>query len=59
MEADTLAKEASADQPMNEFTPSYNDLEVVEDKKMDYSCGWLVYTACRRNRSRVAIPKGR
>ena len=33
MEADTLAKEASADQPMNEFTPSYNDLEVVEDKK--------------------------
>ena len=41
-----------------EFTPSHNDLEVVEDK-MDHSCGWLVYTACRRNRSCVAIPKGR
>ena len=37
MEADTLAKEASADQPMNEFTPSYNDLEVVEDKK------WIIH----------------
>ena len=37
MEADALAKEASADQPMNEFTPSYNDLEVVEDKK------WIIH----------------
>ena len=37
MEADTLAKEASADQPMNEFTPSHNDLEVVEDKK------WIIH----------------
>ena len=42
-----------------EFTPSHNDLEVVQDKKMDHSCGWLIYTACRRNRSCVAIPRGR
>ena len=41
-----------------EFTPSHNDLEVVEDK-MDHSYGWLVYTACRRNRSYVVIPRGR
>ena len=39
-----------------EFTPSHNESEVVEDKKMDHSRGWLVYTACRRDRSCVAVP---
>ena len=42
-----------------EFTPCYDELRSGRRQEMDHSYGWLVYTTCGRNRSCVAIPRGR
>ena len=42
-----------------EFTPGYDELRSGGRQEMDHSRGWLVYTTCGRNRSCVAIPRGR
>ena len=42
-----------------EFTPGYDELRSGRRQEMDHSYGRLVYTTCGRNRSCVAIPRGR